>query len=161
MGTRRLLRLLFRTTYTLTVNFVGSGSVTREQDWSLQFWRCCFFDCSAVSGWSFSGWSGDLSGSVNPMAILLDGNKTVTATFVQNTYTLTVNSVGSGSVTREQDWSLQFWRCGSFDCLSGSGWSLRGWSGDLSGSVNPMAILLDGNKTVTATFVQNYVYFDG
>ena len=28
MGTRRLLRLLFRTTYTLTVNSVGSGSVT-------------------------------------------------------------------------------------------------------------------------------------
>ena len=46
----------------------------------------------------FPGWSGDLSGLVNPMAILLDGNKTVTATFVQNTYTLTVNVVGSGSV---------------------------------------------------------------
>ena len=43
---------------------------------------------------AFSGWSGDLSGSANPMAILLDGNKTVTATFTQNSYTLTVNLWG-------------------------------------------------------------------
>ena len=50
------------------------------------------------AGWSFSGWSGDLTGSVNPVTITLNGNKTVTATFTQNTYTLTVNTVGSGSV---------------------------------------------------------------
>jgi hypothetical protein len=34
------------------------------------------------------------------------------------------------------------------------GWSLQGWSGDLSGSANPTAIAIDGNKAVTATFTQ-------
>ena len=53
-----------------------------------------------VAGWSFSGWSGDLTGSVNPVTVTINGNKTVTATFTQNTYTLTVNVVGSGSVAK-------------------------------------------------------------
>ena len=58
-----------------------------------------------------------MSGSVNPMAILLNGNKTVTATFVQNSYTLTVN-LWEWLGYSEQYWSLQFWRCCSFDCCS-------------------------------------------
>jgi len=32
-------------------------------------------------GYSFAGWSGDLSGSTNPATITMDGNKTITATF--------------------------------------------------------------------------------
>ena len=69
--------------------------------------------------------------------------------------------MGSGSVTRNNTGPYSFGDGVLLTAGPGSGWSLRGWSGDLSGSVNPMAILLDGNKTVTATFVQNYVYFDG
>ncbi len=36
---------------------------------------------TADPGRSFSGWSGDLTGSANPATIAVDGNKTVTATF--------------------------------------------------------------------------------
>jgi uncharacterized repeat protein (TIGR02543 family) len=53
-----------------------------------------------ASGWSFSGWSGDASGSTNPLQVTMDGNKTITANFTQITYTLTVNTSGQGSVTR-------------------------------------------------------------
>jgi len=35
-----------------------------------------------VAGWSFSEWSGDISGSVNPKSIIVNGTTSVTATFV-------------------------------------------------------------------------------
>jgi len=50
-----------------------------------------------AAGYTFSGWSGDLSGSINPATITMMGNKTVTATFTTiPTYTLTP-SAGSGA----------------------------------------------------------------
>ena len=37
------------------------------------------------SGWVFGGWNGSLADESNPVTIDLDGNKTVTATFVAGT----------------------------------------------------------------------------
>jgi hypothetical protein len=39
---------------------------------------------AADPGWTFSEWSGDLTGFANPGSIILDGNKTVTALFTEN-----------------------------------------------------------------------------
>lgn len=47
-------------------------------------------DISATpsSGWSFAGWSGDLTGNTTPTTLTMDTNKTVTANFTQNNYTV-------------------------------------------------------------------------
>ncbi|MDQ1279517.1 MAG: hypothetical protein QG670_779, partial [Thermoproteota archaeon] len=37
-----------------------------------------------AAGWSFSGWSGDLTGSTSPIQITMNGDKSVTATFTEN-----------------------------------------------------------------------------
>ncbi|MFL6333458.1 MAG: immunoglobulin domain-containing protein [Pyrinomonadaceae bacterium] len=34
-------------------------------------------------GWEFAGWGGDVTGTANPAALTMDGNKSVTANFVQ------------------------------------------------------------------------------
>ena len=96
----------------------------------------------------------------------MDSNKTVTATFTQDCYTLTVNTVGSGSVTRTPD--LSCYLSGSvvgLDPQAAAGWTFTGWSGDLSGSSDPENITMDSNKTVTATFepanILNYLRIQG
>ena len=38
-----------------------------------------------AAGWTFAGWSGDLTGSTNPQTITIDANKVVTATFTTTT----------------------------------------------------------------------------
>src|SRR5690606_10163778 len=53
-----------------------------------------------ASGYTFSHWSGDVSGSNNPRTLTMNGNRSVTAHFSQNCYTLhtAVNPSGSGSI---------------------------------------------------------------
>jgi hypothetical protein len=52
----------------------------------------------------FSGWSGDLTGSVNPATITVDGNKAVTATFTQDTaLTYTISISGSNYIAKNHE----------------------------------------------------------
>ncbi|MEE8471513.1 MAG: Ig-like domain-containing protein [Dehalococcoidia bacterium] len=96
--------MTFTTRVTLTVNVVGSGSVTRLPDQPTYVYNDVVqLTATADPGWTFSAWSGDLTGSINPDSITMDGDKTVTATFTQDQYTLTINIVGSGSVSRLPD----------------------------------------------------------
>jgi uncharacterized repeat protein (TIGR02543 family) len=37
---------------------------------------------TADAGWEFEGWSGDVTSSDNPVNVLMDSDKTVTATFI-------------------------------------------------------------------------------
>lgn len=68
--------------YTLTVNVVGGGTVTKNPDQPI-YSSGTNVTLTAVNGSdAFSEWSGDLTGSTNPSVIEMDGNKSVTATFV-------------------------------------------------------------------------------
>ena len=104
---------------------------------------------------SFSGWSGNLSGATTPNTITIDGNKTVTATFVDvsvQVYTLTTNIVGHGVVTPSTS-TVPAGTVVTLTATADEGWSFAMWSGDLISTDNPAAIILDANKFITATFV--------
>jgi len=53
---------------------------------------------SPFIGYTFTGWSGDLSGTTNPTTITMDADKTVTATFSSST-TISGDVDGNGTVT--------------------------------------------------------------
>ena len=83
--------------FLLTVNKVGTGSVDLSPAGGVyEDSTVVTLTATAAPGWTFAGWSGDLSGSENPATILMDGNKNVTATFAppQHTLTATVNGAG-------------------------------------------------------------------
>jgi hypothetical protein len=67
---------------TLTVNTVGNGSVSLSPPGGIyDSGTEITLTATADIGWSFSAWSSDLIGSTNPANIIIDGDKTVTATF--------------------------------------------------------------------------------
>jgi uncharacterized repeat protein (TIGR02543 family) len=144
-----------QTTYTLTVSTVGSGSVNLNNTGPYYYGDVVQLTAVPATGWSFDHWSGSLSGSINPSNILIDGDKSVTATFTQNTYTLTTNVVGSGSVSRNNTGPYNYGDVVQLTAVPTVGWSFQSWSGDLLGSANPATIVINGNKTVTATFSQD------
>lgn len=70
--------------YTLVVNKVGSGSITRDPDLPTYPVRTVItLEAKPDPGWIFASWSGDLSVTTNPATITMDSNKTITATFVE------------------------------------------------------------------------------
>jgi endonuclease/exonuclease/phosphatase family metal-dependent hydrolase len=143
--------------YTLTANVTGQGSVDLDPAGGVYLSGTSVqLTADADPGWSFDHWSGDLTGSMNPDSILMDSDKTVTAVFLQDQYTLTVNVTGNGSVDLDPPGGVYL--SGTAVQLTGDadpGWSFDHWSGDLTGSDNPDTILMDGDKTVTAVFVQD------
>jgi uncharacterized repeat protein (TIGR02543 family) len=68
-------------------------------------------------------------------------------------YTLTVNTVGQGTVGLNPPGGT--YGAGTVVTLTASpdsGWQFDNWSGDLSGSTNPTTITMNADKTVTANF---------
>ena len=104
-------------------------------------------------GWYFVRWEGDLTGSTNPDTILMDADKTVTAVFVQNEYTLTINVTGQGGVDLDPPGGT--YAAGTPVQLTANanpGWGFDHWEGDLGGSANPDRLVMDSDQTVTAVF---------
>jgi uncharacterized repeat protein (TIGR02543 family) len=88
--------------YTLTVNTVGSGSVTLDPPGGLyDSGTSVELTAEADPGWTFSGWSGDLGGSDNPETIIMTGDREVTATFTE----LQVLSPGDVIISAVQSWN--------------------------------------------------------
>ncbi len=82
----------FTTQYSLTtaVSPSGGGTVTPSGTNWYNSGQSVSVSATASSGYNFTGWSGDLSGSTNPTSLTMNGPKSITATFV---------AVGSLSVT--------------------------------------------------------------
>ncbi len=82
----------FTTQYSLTtaVSPSGSGTITPSGTNWYNSGQSVPVSATASSGYNFTGWSGDLSGSTNPTSLTMNGPKSVTANFV---------AIGSLSVT--------------------------------------------------------------
>jgi len=141
--------------FTLGVTLDGSGSVTKNPNQATYpYGTVVQLTATANTGWTFSSWSGNLSGSTNPASITMNGNKSVTAHFTQNQYTLTITIDGSGSVTKNPNQATYtYGQVVTLTAVPGTGWAFSSWTGDLTGSQNPKTITMNGNKAVTAHFL--------
>lgn len=73
-------------------------------------------------------------------------------------YTLTINTVGSGTVDASSSGPYYDGDVVELTATADSGWHFVEWSGDLTGSTNPDSITIDGDKVVTATFTLDDTY---
>jgi len=81
---------MVKKTYTLSVSTVGQGTVTKNPDKATYtHGEVVQLTANPDSGWNFDSWSGDLTGSTNPVNITMNEDKTVAANFSEITYTIT------------------------------------------------------------------------
>ena len=143
-------------TYTLTTQTVGNGNVQITPPGPYYYGDVVTLTAVPAGGWYFGGWSGDLGGLLNPQTLVMDAHKAVTATFVNTpptVYTLTVNLTGQGHVTLTPPGGQYLADTPvSLQATPAPGWAFTGWSGDLSGTANPVTLTMDSHKAVTATF---------
>jgi polygalacturonase len=141
-------------TCTLTVTTVGQGTVTPGTG-TYTCGTVLSLQATAATNYAFSGYSGDVSSTNNPLSVTLSQNTNITATFLQtSTCTLTTTVVGQGTVTP----SSGSYACGttiSIEAVPASKYLFNGWSGALSGSATPTTLTMSANESVTATFAVN------
>jgi uncharacterized repeat protein (TIGR02543 family) len=83
-------------TLTAVTSPSAGGSVVRSPDAvSYAVGTTIALTATPATGYSFTGWSGDLSGTKNPETITMDTDKTVTASFVMNAGSLMKLTIGS------------------------------------------------------------------
>ncbi len=144
--------------YTLNVNVnpAGSGSVTKNPDKSsYNYNEVVQLTASPAAGYTFSSWSGSVSGTANPLSVTMNSNKTITANFTPITYTLnvSVNPAGSGSVTKNPNKSsYNYNEVVQLTANPAAGYAFSSWSGSVSGTANPLSVTMNSNKTITANF---------
>ena len=144
-----------RDEYTLTITTVGNGSVSRNNPGPYHYGDVVQLTATPVTGWRFSNWTGDLSGSANPVSSTIYGDMSVTARFTQIEYTLTVTPAGNGSVSRNNWGPYHYGDVVQLTAIPDAGWEFFCWRVDLTGNNNPATITMNGNKVVTANFTHD------
>jgi hypothetical protein len=140
--------------HVLDVDIVGSGTVDVSPD------QPSYLDGTEVtmtavadSGWVFAGWSGGLSGMTNPYPVTMVSDTSVTATFLQNDFTLDVAVVGNGAVVKNPDKpSYSFGETVVLSATPDSGWWFCGYTGDFESTELVDTVMVTGNTSVEATF---------
>ena len=110
---------------------------------------------TANTGYTFTGWSGDATGSVSPLTVIMNSNKNITANFVLTGSGFSLNVVAvNGSVLKNPN--MLSYTSGTSVILTAtpnSGFKFTGWSGDATGSVSPLTVIMNSNKNITANFI--------
>ena len=140
--------------YNLTINIIGNGTIVPSSGvHNYPSGKLVNLTATADTGWTFDQWTGDVADPLlNITTITMDDNKTVTAYFTEDKYTLDIIIIGSGSVDVNPDGPYTYGDKVTLTADGDIGWTFDSWSGDLSGSEMVKNIIMDGNKYVTATF---------
>jgi len=109
--------------------------------------------------WTFSHWSGDLTGTVEPTVnVFMDRDRHLVAKFERTEYPLTVHINGEGAVLQEiisQKSETNDYLYSSVVQLKANpdyGWVFAGWSGDLDSDESEVQVEIEGPLEITATF---------
>ena len=144
-------------TFTLAVTASEGGSVNDPGDAHNENANVSL-TATPADGYVFSGWSGDASGSTNPLIITMTGDKNITASFIRLQYSLSVNIIGSGTVSQvlvessEKNTDYDPFSTVRLTALPVSNWIFYGWSGSTTETTNEVDIVMEETKSVTATF---------
>jgi len=108
------------------------------------------------SGYQFSYWSGDVSGTSQTVTVTMDSDMTITANFVR-IYTLSVtadpDNGGSVILSPGGDSYISGTEV-TLTAVSSSGYQFSHWSGDISSTSSTTTVIMDGDKSVTANFIR-------
>jgi hypothetical protein len=110
---------------------------------------------TANTGYTFTNWTdgGNIVSTNSSYTFVLNTNRTLVANFTGNTFTLNVTAA-NGSVTRNPNQTN--YNSGSTVQLTATpntGYIFSSWSGDATGSTNPLTVTMNANKNITANFI--------
>lgn len=152
----------------------GSGTVTSAPS-GIDCGSTCAYDfadgasvtltAAASAGSTFTGWTGDCSGTAATCRLTMDGGHSATATFVPNPE-LTVSRSGDGDGTVTSDppglscgstcsYAFAYGAQVTLTATAAAGSTFTGWTGDCSGVATTCRVPMSSDRAATATFRRN------
>ena len=142
-------------TYALTIISAHGTVVANPSPSPYAYNTVVSLTATAAAGYTFSGWTGDVSGTTNPVSVTMDAAKSVTANYTLNTYALTIISAHGTVVANPSPSPYAYNTVVSLTATAAVGYTFSGWSGDASGTANPVSVTMDAAKNVTANYTTN------
>ena len=134
----------------------GSGSVSLSPDQS-SYEQGTVVDLTATpaAGWEFVEWTGDVSETSNPTSVTVNGDIATTAIFQETTpqYAVNASVQGNGVISKDPDQEL--YDAGTpveLTAVPDAGWYFAGWSGEVTGTQNPLVVTLNADYVISAAF---------
>jgi uncharacterized repeat protein (TIGR02543 family) len=98
-GDKNITAIFTINTYTLNV-IATNGTVTKNPNQlNYNYGSSVTLTPHAAVGYTFNNWSGDASGSANPLTVTMNGDKNITAIFTINAFTITASAGANGTIT--------------------------------------------------------------
>jgi hypothetical protein len=143
--------------YILSLENEGNGIVLsnglEENSVSVENDSTITIEAIPDSGWIFSNWEGDVSGSANPTEIKMNQDKNIKAVFIEETFTLTIICEGEGEVTifPAQE-SYVSGTMINLEAHAEGNWQFQQWEGDLLSTDIQTSIVIEKNMVINARF---------
>lgn len=154
-ASRTLVANFAAITYTLTTSAPNGSIAVNPNQATYNSGSSVQLTATANAGYVFTGWSGDASGSVNPLTVVMNSNKNITANFAPITFTLNVTAVNGTVVKNPNSATYNNGANVVLTATANPGYTFTGWTGDVISVTNPLTVTMNANKNITANFVLN------
>jgi Leucine-rich repeat (LRR) protein len=143
--------------YTLVTSVQGEGTVDPPGTHKFCWGSKMTLAANPEPGYRFSEWTGDLTGTQNPVDIEIISNMNITANFVDITklYKILLSTGGEGTIQLDPPQPEEGYSSGqnvNLTPVAAAGWVFDHWEGALQGTAYPMQIKVDADKEVGAIF---------
>jgi uncharacterized repeat protein (TIGR02543 family) len=109
---------------------------------------------TANTGYTFTNWT-DGGNSVSTNAsytFVINSNRTLVANFTANSFTLNVTATNGSVVKNPNQANYNSGTTVQLTATPNTGYVFTSWSGDATGSTNPLTVNMNANKNITANF---------
>lgn len=141
--------------YNVTISVNGNGNVTGANTGTYLEGTELTLTATPAEHYEFTGWTGDVTSTDNPLTITVDGNKTITANFAKKQYTLTVLTNDENKGTVSGAGTYDYGTVVTIAAIAQPGYKLLYWSDDRSKELS-RTITMNKNEALSAYFVKEY-----
>jgi uncharacterized repeat protein (TIGR02543 family) len=109
------------------------------------------------AGYTFTSWTenGNVVSNSAAYTFALAASRTLVANFTPITFTLTVTAVNGTVVKNPNQATYNSGSTVQLTATANPGYTFASWSVDAAGSTNPLSVLMNANKNITANFTLN------
>lgn len=147
-------------TYTLTATASPTlgGTITKSPDQvNYDYGTNVLLTATANTGYTFRNWTdnGTIVSTNAGYQVTMTANRVLVANFTLNNYTLTVTinpALGGTVVKNPNQANYDSGTTVQLTATANAGYTFTSWNGDATGSTNPLSVLMNANKNISALF---------